>query len=117
MIENLIVSIRNVPWYFSFSIGVFEGLYPLIIGPYSEKMGVLIDSEKSRIYDIEGYINASFVLKFKTISGEENLNFTIQECKVRLLGGEKCKVILDSNINAVIDPNMPEYKQFNYTCK
>ena len=44
MIENIMVAIRNVPWYFSFSVGVFEGDYALIIGPYSEKMGTLIAS-------------------------------------------------------------------------
>lgn len=44
MIENLVVSIKNVPWYFSFSIGVFEGLFPFMISSYSEKMGTLIST-------------------------------------------------------------------------
>ena len=58
----------------------------MLIGPYSEKMGTLIASEDSRVYDIEGYINASFLLKFKTVSGEENLNFTIRECRIGVFG-------------------------------
>lgn len=70
-------------------------------------MGTLIASEKSRVYDIEGYINSSFVLKFKTVSGEENLNFTIKECKTGFLLNENCKTIRDSNLDAVIDPNDP----------
>jgi hypothetical protein len=77
-------------------------------------MGMLIASEESRVYDIEGYINASFVLKFKTVSGEEKLNFTIRECRVGLFGHENCKAILDSNIDAIVDPNDPEYKQFKF---
>ncbi len=44
MVENLIVGIRSVPWYFSFSIGVFEGDYPVLLTPSSEKMGTLIAS-------------------------------------------------------------------------
>ena len=66
---------------------------------------------------MEGYINESFVLKFKTISGEENLNFTFHECREGIFSIEKCKKLLDSNVDAIVDPNMPEYKQFNYTCK
>ncbi len=40
-------------------------------------MGTLIASEDLRVYEMEGYVNESFVLKFKTISGEEGLNFTL----------------------------------------
>ncbi len=67
------------------------------------------------MYDIEGYINQSFVLKFKTVSGEEKLNFTVRECKIGLLGRESCKAIRDSNVDGVIDPNDPEYRQFKFT--
>ena len=77
-------------------------------------MGMLIASEESRVYDIEGYINASLVLKFKTVSGEEKLNFTIRECRVVLLGHENCKDMLDSNKDVIVDPNDPEYKQFKF---
>ena len=30
---------------------------------------------------------------------------------------ESCKKIMDSNTNAMADPSMPEYKQFNFTCQ
>lgn len=56
---------------------------------------------------MESYINESFVLKFKTISGEEELNFTLYECKEGFWVFEKCTKLLDSINDAVIDPNTP----------
>lgn len=70
-------------------------------------MGTLVASEDLRVYEMEGYVNESFVLKFKTISGEESLNFTLLECKSRWLLDDKCKEILNSNDDGIVDPLSP----------
>ena len=56
---------------------------------------------------MEGYINESFVLKFKTISGEEELNFVLFECKDELWIFEKCIKLQDSDTDSIVDPNSP----------
>jgi hypothetical protein len=107
MIENLIVTIKNVAWYFSYSIGVFEGKFPLMISPYSEKLGTLVAQENVRVYEMEGYINQSFMLKYKTITGEKELNFTIYECRTLVLNLERCVKILNSFENGTVDTASP----------
>jgi hypothetical protein len=61
------VSVQNIIWSFGFSIGIYEGDYPLKMRVGQDRFGTLLSTQINRTYIIEDLVDDDLILFFEEL--------------------------------------------------